>query len=183
MKIPEQAKLVHKGIIFDVYQWEQELFDGTKTTFEGLKRPNTVQVIPLLGDKIVLAREQQPLTKERYTFLGGRQEPGEEPLAAAKRELMEEAGFESDRWELIKTYEPSGKIEWTVYIFVARDCQKVSKQKLDAGEKIELEEVAWDTYVDKVSSRNFWDKMYSNDVFRMKYEGGLEEYKQKIYGN
>ncbi|HPN14961.1 MAG TPA: NUDIX hydrolase [bacterium] len=182
MKIPETAKLVHKGIVFDVYQWEQELFDGTKTTFEGLKRPNTVQVIPLLGDKIVLAKEQQPLTRERYTFLGGRQEPGEEPLETAKRELLEEAGLSSDNWEMISAYEPSGKIEWTVCIYAARDCQKISEQKLDAGEKIELEEVTWDDFVDKVSSRNFWEKMCSNDVFRMKYEGGLEEYKQKIYG-
>lgn len=182
MKIPEHAKLAHKGIVFDVYQWEQELFDGTKTTFEGLKRPNTVQVIPLLGDKIVLAREQQPLTKERYTFLGGRQEAGEEPLAAAKRELMEEAGFASDDWELIKTYEPSGKLEWTIYIFVARNCRTDYVQHLDPGEKIELEEVDFQTFIDKVTSRDFWDKEASCDLYRMKHEGKLEEYKQKIYG-
>ena len=27
-KIPNNAKRVFKGVIFDVYQWEQEVFDG-----------------------------------------------------------------------------------------------------------------------------------------------------------
>ena len=37
MKVPKQAKRVFKGVIFDVYQWEQEMFDGTKEIFEKLK--------------------------------------------------------------------------------------------------------------------------------------------------
>jgi len=32
--VPEEAKLVFKGIIYDVYQWEQKMFDGTFSTFE-----------------------------------------------------------------------------------------------------------------------------------------------------
>ena len=35
--IPENAKRVFKGIIFDVYQWEQELYNGSKAVFEKLK--------------------------------------------------------------------------------------------------------------------------------------------------
>lgn len=34
MKIPSTAKRVFKGIIFDVYRWEQEMFDETTSTFE-----------------------------------------------------------------------------------------------------------------------------------------------------
>ena len=32
--IPENAKKVFTGQVFDVYQWEQEMFDGSKATFE-----------------------------------------------------------------------------------------------------------------------------------------------------
>lgn len=35
--IPDHAKCVFKGVIFDVYQWEQKLYNGTTTTFEKLK--------------------------------------------------------------------------------------------------------------------------------------------------
>ena len=44
--IPANAKKVFHGVIFDVYQWEQEMFDGTKEIFEKLKRPDTVVVFP-----------------------------------------------------------------------------------------------------------------------------------------
>lgn len=38
--IPENAKLVFKGKIFDTYQWEQEMYDGSRVTFEKIKRPD-----------------------------------------------------------------------------------------------------------------------------------------------
>lgn len=37
MKLPPQAKKVFTGQIFDVYQWEQEMYDGSFETFEMLK--------------------------------------------------------------------------------------------------------------------------------------------------
>lgn len=50
-----------KGVIFDVYQWEQEMFDGTTQTFEKLKRPDTIMVIPVTEDgKIILTEQEQP---------------------------------------------------------------------------------------------------------------------------
>ena len=33
MKLPEQAKKVFDGEIFDVYQWDQEMYDGSTETF------------------------------------------------------------------------------------------------------------------------------------------------------
>ena len=182
MDIPKHAKKVFEGIIFDTYQWEQEMYDGSTATFEALKRPGTVQVIPVVGDKIVLAQEEQPLAAKRFTYVGGRQEEGEEPIEVAKRELLEETGLESDDFELIRTYEPSGKFEWKIYVFVARDCRKVAEQGLDAGEKIELHEVDFDEFLKIVSSRDFWERETSNDVFRMIHEGTINEYKKQILG-
>lgn len=180
MKIPTSAKLVFKGIIFDVYQWEQEMFDGSTATFERLKRPTTVQVIPVVGDKIILAREQQPLTDERYTFLGGRQEAGETDLETAKRELMEEAGLASENWELLWTYEPSAKIDWQILVFIARNCKRVSEQTLDAGEKIQVEEFTFDGFVEKVASPDFWEKESSNTVYRMRAEGKIDTLRNRL---
>lgn len=182
MKFPEKAKKVFDGTIFDVYQWEQEMFDGSKTTFEGLKRPGTILIIPLVGDKLILSKEEQPGTRKRDTYLGGRQEDGEEPIETAKRELLEEAGMESSDWELIREYTPHGKIDWTIYLFVARDCKKVAEQNLDAGERIELNQVSFEESIDIISRRDFWDRESSNDVYRMKHDGELEAYKKQIFG-
>lgn len=87
MKVPSQAKRVFKGIIFDVYQWEQELFDGSKQTFEMLKRPDTVEVIAVKDGSILMSRQSQPNKHDFFSLFGGRVEPDEEPLAAAQREL------------------------------------------------------------------------------------------------
>ncbi|MBI2550885.1 NUDIX hydrolase [Candidatus Uhrbacteria bacterium] len=181
MKIPPHATRIFKGIIFDVYHWKQELFDGTTATFEALKRPGTVLVIPLVGDRIVLAHDEQPGRGARMTFLGGRQEEGEDPLEAAGRELLEESGLASDDWKLLRTYEPAGKIDWTISLFVARDCKKAKEQMLDAGERIELVELDFETFIEKVSARDFWDQMVSNDVFRMRAEGKIDALREEIF--
>ncbi len=181
MKLPQNAKLVFKGKIFDVYQWEQLLYDGSVATFEGLKRPNTIQIIPTIGDKVLFSHEEQPNKPLSNTFLGGRAEEGEEPLVTAKRELLEETGLESDDWELLKIYENEGKIEWSIYLFTARNCKKVAEPNLDAGEKIDVKEVSFDKFLDIVSSEKFWGRDIANDILRMRLDSKkIEEFKKKL---
>jgi len=182
MKIPHKAKKVFKGVIFDVYQWEQEMFDGSKATFEMLKRPNTVQVIATQEDKILLSHESQPTKKDFIGLFGGRQEPDENELDGVKREFLEETGMESDNWDLINIYEPIYKIEWNVYIFVARDCKKIQEPKLESGEEIEIMKVDFDEFIDLVIGEKFWGREFAEDVLRMKLEPKkLREFKKKIF--
>ena len=65
-------------------------------------------------------------------------------LSEAKRELLEETGYASDDWMLWTSYEPHGKIIWTVYVYVARNCKKVAEPTPDAGEKISSRLIAFD---------------------------------------
>ena len=182
MKIPKDAKGVFKGIIFDVYQWQQKMFDGSYQTYEALKRANTIQIIATKDNKILIGYEKQPTKGPLYAFFGGKQEEGEEPLDTAKRELLEETGLSSDDWKLIKTYEPMGKIEWIIYVFVARNCKKVAEPNLDPGEDIEIKEFDFDKFVEIVSSKQFWGNDISNDFFRIKFDKKrLDELKQKIF--
>lgn len=184
MQIPQNAKRVFKGQIFEVYQWEQQMFDGSTATFEALKRADTIQIIPTRDGKIFLSHEEQPNKPLSYTFLGGRQEEGEEPLVVAKRELLEEAGFASTDWELLKIYESEGKIQWKTYLFVARNCQKVAEPKLDPGEKITVEEVDWHTFLEKIDDPNFWGQNIAHDIHMMQHTSGkLEEFKKKLFSS
>lgn len=54
MKIPSEATKVFDGVIFDVYQWQQKMFDGSIETFEMLKRVSTVGIIAIKDDKLAL---------------------------------------------------------------------------------------------------------------------------------
>ncbi|MDP1760425.1 MAG: NUDIX hydrolase [Candidatus Woesebacteria bacterium] len=135
--LPENARLVFTGKLFEVWQWEQTMFDGSVEIFERLKRPDTAEIVAVVGDKILVQLEEQPDKPRPFVALpGGRVDKGEEPLAAARRELLEETGYESDDWQLWQESNPVGKIEWTVFTYVARNCRFKQAQKLDAGEKI-----------------------------------------------
>ena len=60
-------------------------------------------------------------------------------LAVAKRELLEETGYESNEWQYLgATVESSAKLTNYMHIYFADHCRKVSGQHLDATEEIEV---------------------------------------------
>ncbi len=59
----------------------------------------------------------------------------EDALEAARRELMEETGYESDEWEHLLTIPSNATIaDNYAYIFTAKNCRKVAGQSLDETE-------------------------------------------------
>ena len=154
--IPEHAKKVFSGELFDVYQWQQKMYDGSMATFEKLKRPDTVVVYAVLPDgKILLTKQEQPGKNAFIGAAGGRVEAGEDVLAAAKRELLEETGYEAEELLLWDARQPTSKIDWAVYTFIAKGAKKVADMNLDAGEKIELMPVSFDEFLDIASDTHF----------------------------
>ncbi|OGJ16647.1 MAG: hypothetical protein A2632_01115 [Candidatus Pacebacteria bacterium RIFCSPHIGHO2_01_FULL_46_16] len=165
--IPDTAQKVFKGKIFDVYQWEQEMFDGSTTTFEKIKRTDTVGVIPITDDgKLLLSQQEQPGSAPYIGSLGGRIDQNESPLEAAKRELLEEAGMELDEFILWKSEQFIEKIDWAIYTFIAKGCRKVKDQLLDSGERITLIAVTFDEFLDLVARENYRDLEIALRIFR-----------------
>ena len=61
--------------------------------------------------------------------------PSEDALAAAKRELREETGYESDEWEHLLTVPSNATIaDNYAFIYRAANCRKVAGQSLDETE-------------------------------------------------
>lgn len=156
--IPDNAKMVFAGKIFDTYQWPQRLYDGTEVTFEAIRRPDSVNVLPITSEgKIILTKQEQPGMKAFIGALGGRMDEGETPLQAAGRELLEEAGMKAEKFELWATTHIAEKLDWVIWTFIAKGCSKVSEQQVDGGEKIELIEVTFDEYMDIVAQETYRD--------------------------
>ena len=139
-QIPPEAEKVFSGQIFDVYQWQQTLFDGSTTTFEMLRRPDTVQVVCIKDNQIVIIKQLQP-TMPAPTFCipaGRHDNPSETELEAAQREVLEETGMTFSSWKLLDAYQPTSKLDWIVYTFLAYDLTYEQPQSLDPGEQIEV---------------------------------------------
>ena len=137
--IPPEAKQVFKGVIFDVYQWPQKMFDGSEATFEMLKRPDTVKILAIKDGKIVMLDEEQPDHKRGYELPGGRHDvESETELDCAKREMLEETGMSFKNWRLVAVDEPFTKIDWFIYTFLAYDFETQVEPHHDAGEKIRV---------------------------------------------
>jgi ADP-ribose pyrophosphatase len=176
------AKKVFAGILYDVYQWEQELFDGTYATYEKLKGKDVVSVIPVTEEgKILVTHQSQPGSSEYITTAGGRVEENEDPLDAIKRELLEETGYTSKDYRLWKAFQPSSRIEQAIYVFIARNCTKISDQNLDAGEKIQTELVSFESFIDLATSDLYNDKDIKLEFLKaLVFPQKMEELKQLI---
>ena len=143
--IPENADCKFRGKLFDVYQWPQKMFDGSISTFEMLKRQDTVVTIAIHNDKIIITHQRQPRQDWFFDYPGGRHDNlAETELEAAKRELREETGLSFQNWKLVNVCQPFSKIDWLVYTFLATGLEGHVSQNLDAGEKIEVEAMGFE---------------------------------------
>jgi 8-oxo-dGTP pyrophosphatase MutT (NUDIX family) len=182
--LPNDAREVFKGVLFDVYQWEIQGYDGSVKTFEKIKRPDSAMVIPVTEDgKIILGLQEQPNKEPFVGLIGGRVNEGENALVAAKRELLEETGYKTEDWSLFDAIQPVGKIEWAVYTFIAKRCKKVAEQDLDGAEKIKLTFVDFDEFINIASQKEFADQELKIRILEAKADPSkMAEIRKSILG-
>lgn len=185
MKLPEKAEQVFKGVIFDVYQWEQELYNGTTATFERIKRPDTTEVIAVKDNKIIVQIQEQPDRPQFYSLPGGRVDEGDSAFENARKELLEETGHTAEEWIEYTCHQPNSKMDWTICVYIARGLKHEQELTLDGGEKIELLWVTFDELLDLVDEGKLYsiDQELRIECVRAKYhQPSKEALRKKIFG-
>lgn len=104
-----------------------------------LEYPDWINVIAITktGMFVMVEQYRHGLQDVFTELVGGVIEPGEDPLAAARRELLEETGFAGGDWELymVISQNPSTSNNYT-YCFIARGVEETARQHLDETEDI-----------------------------------------------
>lgn len=105
-----------------------------------IRHPESVAIVAVDGDEVVLVRQRRPGAKGRTLELpAGTLEPGETPEAAARRELAEECGLTAQSWLTLGAFwvAPAYSTE-LAHIVEARGLEPTDR-KLDADEDIVVE--------------------------------------------
>src|SRR5580692_1889261 len=123
------SKLAYKGKVFSVFSDKVEEPGGNINVRDVIRHNGSVVVLAMDESKnpndpdIIFERQYRHAAGQFLIELpAGRVEPNEAPLAAAKRELIEETGYRAKRWTLLTKYfaSPGFLGEW-MQIYLARD--------------------------------------------------------------
>jgi ADP-ribose pyrophosphatase len=89
-----------KGRFLHAFRDTVRLPNGHTSTREYIVHPGAVMMIPLLDDgSLVMERQYRyPMGRVMVEFPAGKIDKGEDVLACAKRELLEETGYTAREW-------------------------------------------------------------------------------------
>ncbi|HEY8025695.1 MAG TPA: NUDIX hydrolase [Burkholderiaceae bacterium] len=134
------GKLAYDGSFLKVQCDTVRLPDGKPTQREYIRHPGAVVILPLFDDNSVLLERQYRYPNDQVfiEFPAGKIDAGEEPLACAKRELLEETGYQAREWQFLCTiHNAIAYSDEHLDIFLARGLT-AGERKLDDGEFLDV---------------------------------------------
>ena len=137
---------VLKGHFLHAFRDKVRLPNGDTTIREYVIHPGAVMIIALLDDgRLVMERQYRyPVKQVMIEFPAGKLDAGEDRLACAQRELLEETGYRAKEWAHAGVLHPviSYSTEF-IDIWFARDLS-LGERRLDEGEFLDVFTASFD---------------------------------------
>lgn len=135
----KSRELVYKKFSRQIDKVAFELPDGSQDDFYIKTEGTAASIVGLTADSlVVLVKHFRPGPKAILNELpGGFVDPGEDPMAAARREFIEETGYDGD-FEFIGTCLDDAYSTMERYCYVAKHCQKIGEPQNTRTEQTEV---------------------------------------------
>lgn len=115
---------------------------AVKDPYYVIERPDAAIIFPLTesGEEVVLVRQYRPpLGRMELGLPAGLVDEGEEPEAAARRELLEETGHSGGEWEALGVLASSPSLKDNhAHLFLARGVRETTAPDPDEHELVEV---------------------------------------------
>lgn len=139
-RVLESKPLLNLGPWLNVRQELVELPNGKQIpTWFVMDFPNWINVIAITreGEFVMIDQYRHALGETHYELVAGVVDPGETPLEAAKRELMEETGFGGGEWSSFMTLSPNPTNHTNMsYTFLATGVERLGAPHQEETEDI-----------------------------------------------
>jgi ADP-ribose pyrophosphatase len=134
------SELAYDGGLLRLRRDEIRLPDGAPAWREYVEHPGAVMMMAFIDEETILLERQYryPMRRHFLELPAGKMETGEPPLETARRELIEECGYEAVEWWHIATLHPCiGYANEVIELYGARGLVHVGA-RLDPGEHLEV---------------------------------------------
>lgn len=143
-------KTIYKSKYFHVDQVEIEI-KGKKIIKDIIRRNPSVFILALNEkNELYLVRQyRDALQQFSLEVIAGTTDIHEDPLMAAKRELLEESGLTAEKWKKLTTLNTSANMDSYANIFLAQNLKQGTAHP-DIDEELEIVKISLQEAVTKV---------------------------------
>jgi ADP-ribose pyrophosphatase len=139
------SETVFKGRLLEVRRDRVRLPNGEESLREYVIHPGAVVILAFLDNGNLLFERQfrYPLRRVFLELPAGKIDVGEDIQHTARRELLEETGYEATDWTYLGVMHPCiGYSNERIEIFAARGLRRTGPPQLDANEFLEVLELS-----------------------------------------
>ena len=135
--------ILHEGRVFKLVKENYTLDNGVIADMDFIQHPGASAMVPMLNrEEVILIKQYRHAVRQFiWEIPAGTLDSKESPIHCAKRELIEETGYSSNRWHQLGTITPlPGCSNESIHIFLALEL-KAAEQHLDDDEMLKVHQV------------------------------------------